>query len=158
MRFSIVATFTGKMDDRGYEASLEDAIDAATGAGLDIDEPCEIGESEYSYLAGESPDNEWYKGLQDVQASGILDRKQFERFIEDLGAYAEDCLTMGTLGGPLSGGMLYCVPDISFMMESSRLIESIRVTPIPSKYEPSGQCNERTWDRLRAVMLKLYGI
>ena len=158
MKFSILAKFTGNMEDRGYELNLTDAMRVSNEAGLAVDdEPCEIGDSEYQYLSEEDSGCEWYDALQDIQASGIVSREQLEMFLDGLGAFAEDCETMGTLGGPLSDGMPYIVPDISFICESPILIECIRITPIPSKFEPNSCLTEASWGRTRKAMLSLYG-
>ncbi len=163
MKFSVVASFTGVLPehDSSYypcDVTLTDAIRACETAGIGESEPSEVGDSEYSYLADESEKPNWFEHLQDYQASGIVDRETLTRLIDDLGAFAEDCETMGTLGGPLApwGGI---VADIPFRIESQVLIECIRVTPIPcgTDGEPL-KGDERTWDRVRAAMLAVYGV
>jgi len=110
---------------------------------------------------GVDSDDFWWRwgwDAQEIQVAGILDKKAFSRWLDDLGAFAEDCQTLGTLGGPLSDGMPYVVPDIPFRMESQILIESIRATPIPTdhKGEPL-RGDQHTWDRLRKATLAVYG-
>lgn len=94
-----------------------------------------------------------------LTASGVLGKARFKRLIDDLGAYASDVETMGTLGGPLSGGMPTIVPDVDFVIESPLLIACIRVTPFPTdgKGEPLAG-NEQTWPRLRRAMLSVFGL
>ncbi len=104
--------------------------------------------------------------LQDLTVSGIVDRESFENFLREIGACAEDCLTMGTLGGPLGG----IAPDVSFTVEAQELIASIRVTPLP---ERDGElCNgmishvddddererlgSRYWEALRTATINRY--
>lgn len=93
---------------------------------------------------------------QDIAVSGVLGKAAFKEFVDLLGAYAEDVQTMGTLGGPLSpwGGV---VPDISFTMEQPLIIECIRATPIPCRKDEPMRGDERTWDRVRAATLAVFG-
>ena len=165
MQFSFLGKFTGVIDDEYWpcDLTLSDAMRICRAAGLDCDdEPGEIGDSEYAYLADESPDHysvhmpdNWFSRLQDFQASGIIDRDTFTRLIDDLGAYADSCETMGTLGGPANP--IGLAPDISFEIESQALIASVRVTPLPS----ADTCDESTgadrWERVRAAVLSVYG-
>ena len=159
MKFSVVAQFTGVMpehDDNYYpcDTTLNDCLHAARAAGLDVDEPSEPGDSEYSYLAEEGSGNDWFEKLQDCQASGIIERDKFTEFVESIGAYAEDCETLGTLGGPLGS----IVGDIPMRCESQVLIESIRVTPVPCNSNGEFLAgDERTWDRVRSAFISVYG-
>jgi len=159
MLFSVLVKATGHMSDCGYgDLTLSELVTACRAAGLDCDdEPSVPGDSEYSYLwdkGGKEPGSPW-EGLQDFQASGILTRKEFDRLVDDLGAFAEDYLTMGTLGGPL--GLRY-VPDIPFEIESDRLIVSMRVTPVP-KWELRNPRTGRegNWNRVRRATVAVYG-
>lgn len=95
---------------------------------------------------------------RDLTVSTVMDRETFSRWIDGIGAFAEDVETMGTLGGPLSGGFPSLVADISFRMESSALIESVRVTPFPSFEPQSDVCNRpENWERVRSATLAIYG-
>lgn len=124
-------------------------------------EPSEPFDSEYNYLAREGNevprkvldrleeaagetkfqmcrairekyDRTFWTRIADVQGSGIFDRKTLFGFLDSIGAYFEDCGTMGTLGGPLGIGI---VPDFAFNVESQCLIASIRITPILCRVE-----------------------
>lgn len=100
---------------------------------------------------------------RDLTISTIMDRDTFSRFVDSIGATctAED--TMGTLGGPLSGGFPSIVADMVFRCDSRCLIDSIRVTPIPGTIDrPLGKCEsaddaERIWNRLKSAMMSVYG-
>lgn len=134
---SVVASFAGIPGEFSpCDTSYDDAKRASEKAGLSIDET-EPGESEYAYLATEcgEPDDEdswWYKwkrGVQDLTVSGVIPWEAFREWCDEIGAFPEDCLTMGTLGGPLSGGFPSLVWDIPFRCESQVIVESIRATP-----------------------------
>ncbi len=185
MKFSVLLTVTG-LPDRSYqEIDYGDVKRAVEKSGLDVSEG-EPGDHDYVYLAKEDgmEDEEleeirahlrilgdgvtydlkkfsWSERLgiegRELTASGIIGKKAFRQLIDDLGAQADDCQTMGTLGGPLSGGMPYCVPDISFSIGSCSLLDSIRVTPVPCDRngEPL-EGDERTWDRLRSATLAVF--
>jgi len=186
MKFSVLATVVGLPDERDYsELDYADAKKAFGSSGLDVDES-EPGDTDYEYFAHEDGIEDeqlaeirahirilgdgvtysvksysWSSRIaiegRTLTASGIIGKAEFTKLIDDLGAFAEDCQTMGTLGGPLSDGIPTCVPDIPFRFESRGLLESIRVTPVPCDRngEPlSG--DERTWDRLRAATLAVY--
>ncbi|MFA5572180.1 MAG: hypothetical protein WDA42_03660 [Candidatus Bathyarchaeia archaeon] len=160
MMFSMVASFTGVLNedfDDGryrYDCDLDDIVQLCKQHNIPYD-ITEEGDSEYSYLAEESPEEEWFQHLRDVTIGVFLERKQFKAFVEDLGAYAEDCQTMGTLGGPLGYGV---VPDIPMRMKSSQILDSIRVTPCPLvNGEPIHLDTEEKWDRVREAFLEAYG-
>ena len=175
MEFSVVAHFSGIPGEYSpCDTSYDDALRASQASGLSVDET-EPGDSEYAYLATEcgepDPDSwwgKWKERVQDCTVSGIIGRDAFTRWLDDLGAFAEDCGTMGTLGGPLApwGGV---VADISFRIESQVLIESIRATPIPGTVdEPLGKVRgatddergadaDRIWQRIRKATLAVYG-
>ena len=166
MQFSVLLSVAGIPDRYNYqETCYRDVLRACQAAGLAVDET-EPGDSEYDYLATETDDNpdpdsfwgEWKAGVQDLTASGIIGKEAFTELMESIGAYPEDCETLGTLGGPLApwGGV---VPDISFRMECQELIDSIRVTPVPKRFErepASPEEAEDTWDRLRAAIFKYF--
>ena len=154
------------------------------GLRVDVTEP---GDSEYLYLAKEdgrkcsecrngqietedgedsttcekchgSGYNSPWSALQDVTVSGIMTHENFESWIQEIGAFATEDNTMGTLGGPLSDGMPYCVPDINFRMEERYIIESIRVTPfIDRDGELTYPKNEQQWERIRASVIHAFG-
>ena len=173
MQYSIVGTFSGIPgfpDGISDEpCHLDDIIresDAFKGLSVDKTEP---GETEYGYLAeehdgdGDSFWEQWGREAIDVRVSGVLSEDEFRAWVDMLGAFPEDCETMGTLGGPLNPCGI--VADISFRMECRFLIESIRVTPfygdkrdrldaLPGMEE---QTAERVWQTLRAETFERFG-
>lgn len=184
LMWSIVASFSGEHPDLSEywpcEVTLSDVIRDWPG---DKPEPSEPFDSEYNYLAREGgiprkildrleeasggtkfqicrklkelyPRESFWACISDIQVSGILDRKTLFEFLDDIGAIYEDCETMGTLGGPLSIGI---VPDFPFHVESQALISSIRITPILCKQEgeewiPCRAPNEDQWERIKEVL------
>lgn len=94
---------------------------------------------------------------RDMTVNCVLDKSQFSRFVDAIGAVANDCNTLGTLGGPLGG----IVPDVDFRIESSALIASFRATPFFSRFAlnecDSEERAERIWARLRAATIAVYG-
>ena len=154
MRFAIQATFTGApIGGLSPEISIDD-IDRDLGGieGLSMDST-EPGDSEYGYLAEEgSPSADWFAQMHDTTVSGVLDRAGFYDFVDATGCYAEDCLTLGTLGGPACPWGI--APDINMVMESQHVIASIRVTPLPER----GVLTEANWERVRAAFLRIFGV
>jgi len=175
LKYSILVSLSGIPDNISYsETDYKDVKNACSEMGLNIDET-EPGESEYDYLATESGEpedgsfwDEWKDNVCDLTASGIINFDQLEELCHSIGCFPEDCETMGTLGGPLSFGI---VRDISFRCESSIIIESIRVTPFEEEKEPSNEkqldlyppteeeierSNNIKWNEVKdAVLLKL---
>jgi hypothetical protein len=184
LKMSFIIEFVGVPDDYSYhEFCYRDVKRVFDQHGIDYSES-EPGDTDYAYLAQEDNLSEevcaeirahwrilgddvtyrkrdftWAQRIgidgQEIKAMGVLNKRQFAALIDDLGAFAEDVQTLGTLGGPLSLG---CVPDVSFRCESPCLIECIRVTPFPCNRagEPL-EGNEQTWDRLRGAMLAVFG-
>lgn len=156
MKFSVVASFTGVLPEYDsscyYSFNLGDVKRVCDQMEIpyDITEP---GDSEYNYLA-EGKEDTWYSHMSDLTLCAFMTRSEFKTFVSELGAYAEDCLTMGTLGGPLGIGI---VPDIPMNIESDVLITSIRVTPCPEvNGEPIYIDNERQWNVLRSAFISAY--
>ena len=101
---------------------------------------------EYSYLEGE-----WEKGHH-VKICGMLNRQEFQNFIDDTGLRAEDIETGGSIGAP---GLGYgCSPAISFSNDLENAIISAYVTPIPEVSRKN--CKENDWDRVRRAVLNVY--
>lgn len=102
----------------------------------------------------------WCLLCRDLQVNAILSRDQFDKFTSRLGLFATNDNTMGTRGGPLGLG---CVSDIVFENESSSMICSVRVTPIPGTLDkPLGLCDsqedaDRIWERLKKAVVSVYG-
>lgn len=185
LKFSVLANFTAVHDFYLMsDLTYQDCKRACEEAGLDFSES-EPGDNDHTYLAKIDDDKAaeirahlrilgdgvtysaekftWCERMaidaREITASGILTKDQFTRFIDSLGAFAEDCETLGSLGGPLSGGMPYLVPDVSFRCESPIVIECIRATPFPCDRngEPL-RGDERTWERVRNATLATYGV
>ena len=100
---------------------------------------------EYDYLEGD-----WTKGRHRKWVA-ILNREQFDAFIEKVGLYAEDTETMGSIGAPGFG--FGWSPAISFTSDDRDAILNAYVTPLP---ETSKAGDERDWDRVRNAVLSVY--
>jgi hypothetical protein len=85
------------------------------------------GQYEYSCLEGR-----WSKGKH-RKWCGILNREQFDEFLDHTGLFAEDVRTMGSLGAPGCGYGL--VPAFSFRNDDPDSIQSAYVTPLASGSE-----------------------
>jgi hypothetical protein len=101
----------------------------------------------YSYLEGE-----WERGHHRKWCA-ILDKEQFEEFIDHCGLIAEDVETMGSLGAPGFG--FGWSPAISFRSDDCDALLSAYVTPMPEVKKQHG--DERDWKRIRKAVLSLYG-
>lgn len=103
-------------------------------------------EYEYAYLEGH-----WENGHH-RKWSALLDRNQFNQFVEHCGLYAEDARTLGSIGAPGCG--LGRAPAIPFTSYDPVAIQSAYVTPLPEVRKRSG--NEQDWERVRTAMLAVY--
>lgn len=102
---------------------------------------------EYGYL-----EDEWEHGHH-RKWCGILDRDQFEHFLNETGLFAENVETMGSIGAP---GFGYgWAPAISFRSDDPDCIQSAYVTPLVETRKNGG--TERDWDRVRGAVLAVYG-
>lgn len=102
---------------------------------------------EYSYLEGK-----WEEGHH-RKWSAMLNRKQFDAFINRCGLLAEDVKTMGSLGAP---GFGYgWAPAMSFWADDPVAIANAYVTPIPETTKST--YNENDWERVRGAVLSVYG-
>lgn len=101
-------------------------------------------------------EGEEYDELREVTVTGIVSFTEAMRYLDHIGAIYEDCETMGTLGGPLSGGFPSIVPDMPFNIESQLVVASIRITPFIIDTEAKCICamREATWDRIRELFRK----
>lgn len=149
MKYSIVATFTGWLENQPTDTTLNEVIKFCKEHKIDYDLSDE-GDSEYAYMAEESPGSEWEK-VRDLNFSGVFNR-DFLEALNDLGAYAESTGTMGTLGGPLGLGI---VPDIVFDTQSQFLIASIRITPFVDREDWS--VDDARWERMKAAVVATFG-
>jgi hypothetical protein len=111
------------------------------------DETEDDSQYEYSYLEGR-----WESGSHRKWCA-ILNREQFDNFVNRSGLSAENCETMGSLGAPGFG--FGWAPAISFNADDPDAIQNAYVTPIPEVERE--QCNERDWERVREAVLAVYG-
>lgn len=102
---------------------------------------------EYDYLEGR-----WENG-QHRKWCAILNREQFDRFVDHCYLYAEDVETMGSIGAPGFG--FGWAPAISFTSYDPDGIVSAYVTPVPETSKQ--QFEEHDWDRTRNAVLSVYG-
>jgi hypothetical protein len=82
---------------------------------------------EYGYLEGA-----WRNGKHRKWCA-ILDRQQFEEFLDHTGLFAEDVATMGSIGAPGCG--YGWAPAFSFRNDDPDAILSAYVTPLASAAE-----------------------
>ncbi len=102
---------------------------------------------EYSYLEGS-----WENGSHRKWCA-ILEREQFDEFVEHCGLFGESTETMGSLGAPGFG--FGWAPAISFTSDDPDAIQSAYITPLPQVTRES--CTERDWERVKAAVLSVYG-
>ncbi len=115
---------------------------------LDLwDETEDDDQYEYGYLEGC-----WEEGHHRKWVA-VLNREQFDEFVQQCGLQAEDVQTMGSLGAPGCGFGL--APAISFTSVDPDAIQSAYVTPLPEVSKES--CDEGDWDRVRSAVLAVYG-
>ena len=111
------------------------------------DETEDDAQYEYGYLEGR-----WESGHHRKWAA-LLDRAQFDKFIEHCVLKAEDVQTMGSIGAVGFG--IGLVPAISFTSDEPDAILSAYVTPIPGISRRS--FDELDWERIRSAVLAVYG-
>ncbi len=138
MKFSII-----------YSADVPEVVDVMDHAPPDLDlwDQTEGDDNfEYEYLEGD-----WEHGHHRKWCA-ILDREQFDQFIDHCGLFAEDVETMGSLGAPGFG--FGWAPAISFNGDDPDAIQNAYVTPL-IEVKREG-CDERDWDRVRGAVLSVY--
>ena len=107
------------------------------------------GDDQYEY---EHLEGRWAKGSHQ-KFCGILDREQFDKFIDHCGLVAETTETLGSIGAP---GFGYgWAPAISFISTNPDAIQSAYVTPMPEVSRLDG--DENDWQRVRRGVLAVYG-
>ena len=102
---------------------------------------------EYTYLEGR-----WEEGHHRKWCA-VLDRDQFNEFVDRCGLVAKDVQTMGSIGAPGFG--VGWGPAISFRSDDPDAILSAYVTPIPEVRKAA--LDERDWERVRDAVLAVYG-
>lgn len=113
-------------------------------------------EEERERLESEAEENGTWKAwdeLRNIRVSGCVEFKRGIAYLEHIGAIFEDCETMGTIGGPLSFGV---VPDMSFRIESKLVVGTVRVTPfifrgIVDNTLSCSLVSEATWERIKGL-------
>ncbi len=138
MKFSII-----------YSADVPEDVDVMDHAPPDLklwNQTEDDDNYEYDYLEGE-----WKNGHHRKWCA-ILDREQFDEFVEHCGLFAEDVETMGSLGAPGFG--FGWAPAISFNGDDPDAIQNAYVTPLPEGKREG--CDERDWDRVRGAVLAVY--
>ncbi len=133
-----------------YSADTPGDVDVLAYAPPDLDlwdETEDDDQYEYGYLEGS-----WEQGHHRKWCA-ILDREQFEEFIDELGFVGETTETMGSLGAPGLGFGLS--PAISFRADDPDAILDAYVTPVPEVRKKHG--TDRDWKRIRGAVLAMYG-
>jgi hypothetical protein len=83
----------------------------------------------------------------------ILDREQFDEFVDHCGLTADSTETMGSLGAP---GFGYgWSPAISFDSDNSDALQNAYVTPLPEVRKKNA--SEHDWNRVKEAVLATYG-
>ena len=85
--------------------------------------------------------------------AAVLERTDFDEFVDRLRLVAEDVQTMGSVGAPGFG--FGWAPAISFTSRNPDAIQSAYVTPIPEVRK--AVFDERDWERVRGAVLAIYG-
>ena len=148
MIYSVLAMFSAYESEswRPCESGTSDWVRACEEAGLAV-YVTEPGDSEYAYLCEEecgSPNCMWCQ-LQDITASGILDRATLQSFVQETGIFFETENTIGTIGGPLAP-IGWC-PDVAFTCDDPGSIASVRITICTDSLGPP-----RNWPRAVKLM------
>jgi hypothetical protein len=134
-----------------YSVDVPEGVELADYAPPDVEELWEETEGdtsyEYSYLEGE-----WENGSHRKWAA-ILDREQFEQFVERCELTADSTPTMGSLGAPGFG--FGWAPAVAFEGTGHEAIQSAYVTPLPETRRDS--CDERDWERVSKAVLAVFG-
>ena len=102
---------------------------------------------ELDYLEGS------WEGGHHRKWAAILNREQFDEFVEHCGLTAEDIETMGSLGA-LGFGVGWA-PAISFDGHDCSALQNAYVTPIPEVKRQD--FDESDWGRVRDAVLAVYG-
>ena len=102
---------------------------------------------ELNYLEGV-----WEHGHHRKWAA-LLNREQFDAFVDHTGLTAEDVETMGSLGAP--GFDFGWAPAISFDGHAPDALQNAYVTPIPETRKP--RSSDQDWQRVRSAVLAVYG-
>src|SRR2546423_1655853 len=125
-----------------YSADVPEGIDILTYAPPRCeelwDETEDDGQYDYEYLEGE-----WEHGHH-RKWSTILNREQFEEFLDHCGLFAENVETMGSIGAPGFG--FGWAPAISFRSDDTDAIQNTYVTPVPEVEREHS--SERDWERV----------
>ncbi|WP_417737023.1 hypothetical protein [Rosistilla oblonga] len=126
----------------------DESIDAFAPPTLDLwDETEDDDQYQYDYLEGE-----WENGHH-RKWCGLLDRTQFQDFVDHCGLMAEDTETMGSLGAP---GLGFGVsPAISFTSGDPCAIQSVYVTLVPETKCRSVGLGD--WERVKSAVVAVYG-
>lgn len=118
-----------------------DVLDFAPPHAADWHETEDDGQFGFGYLEG------CCDGGHHRKWCSILNREQFEEFVEHCGLVADDTETKG------SG--LGWAPAVSFMSVDSDALKSAYVTPFPRTNKQPLDRND--WKRLRGAVLAVYG-
>ena len=132
-----------------YSVDVPEDVDVADFAPPDLhlwDQTEGNDQYEYSYLEGQ-----WENGTH-RKWFAILEREQFDAFVEHCGLYAESTATMGSLGAPGFG--FGWAPAISFNGGDQDSIQNAYVTPIIETKKES--LDEHDWERVRSAVLAVY--
>lgn len=111
---------------------------------------------DYSHMEGR-----WAKGKH-RKLVGVLNKKQFERFLDETGLFPEGHGTGGSLGVPWADPPgLGIAPAISFANDDPDSIQSAYVTPLPEVEIQTGfnlgNRADRYWRLIKRAILNKYG-
>lgn len=103
-----------------------------------------------------------WKNAKHRKFVGEISRKQFDELVDKLNLRADSTPTMGSLGVPWTASGFGVAPAIAFNEDTYEKTAYIQayVTPLPEvgmRENRAPDYYERCWERVRAVILKLYG-
>jgi hypothetical protein len=156
MKFSVIYTFDGPRGSR-WQQYLPPVEQRKRHLWLQTEDSKDY---DYDYLADERTGKEAYNLRKGVHRKyvALLNRKDFDEFVEYTGLFAQSIETAGSLGAPSFG--LGWAPAICFENESAFDYDDMinvmaYITPLPEVNKE--HFDERDWKRVRRAILNHYG-
>ena len=140
MQFSII-----------YSVDVPADVDVSKFAPANLDELWDETEDDGQYDCDDLG-GEWEEGHHRKWCA-ILNREQFNEFIDHCRLMAENVETMGSLGAPGFG--FGWAPAISFRGDDPDAYQNAYVTPVPETSKE--KWDEKDWKRVRKAVFAVYG-
>jgi hypothetical protein len=105
---------------------------------------------EYDYLEGP------WEGGHHVKLVCLIDEKDFNCLVKEMGLYADDTETEGIIGAPWTPSGFGWAPAMNFDGEDFEAIINAYVTPFPANKKRK-ELTEKEWEKTRKKVLKKYG-